>query len=177
MKNSFLNLFNEWLDSKKSRPENTWESYPYLKLVTVDTDWTFLFKSLNHIIKIKTSYMDGLKILELSTEILLINPNQYLFDEMFDKNKNSETWIKQLQALRFPLTTARDEQQEQKMIKLSWPVGSKVKFERRGDRSGVELKYFITSPADMIKLISSLERVYAEMNQDLHNSHSEIKIN
>ena len=48
---------------------------------------------------------------------------------------------------------------KEKLESLSWPYGSKIKFERRGDRAGIELKLFISSSSDLTKVISSLERV------------------
>ena len=49
------------------------------------------------------------------------------------------------------------------MLGLPWPYGSKLKFERRGDRAGIELKVFITSEADLIKTIAALEQVKSKI--------------
>ncbi len=107
----------------------------------------------------RPSFSEGLQMLELFTDLLLMDYSEALFL----KTDDLETWKCYLQNLRYPMTTYHDEAMKNKFQNLPWPNGAKTKFERRGDRAGVEFKFFISSEADLTKLIASLERVKAEL--------------
>lgn len=169
MNNRFLESFNLWLNSKKSRPPHTLLAYPFLKLVRKDEDWSLLNQCLDQVLHLKLSLSDGLKAIELFTEIILIENDSELKKQVLKNNADSSSWLKKLNELRYPLTSQRDEIFKSKLVDLPWPYGSKVKFERRGDRAGVELKSFISSSADITKIIASLERVKNQLLESEQN--------
>lgn len=107
------------------------------------------------------SFSEGLVILEWVTDLILMGHHE----ELFSATPNLESYKQHLKVLRFPEVTRRDEQLKSKMESWPWPQGSKVKFERRGDRAGVELKIFISSNTDMTKIMAALDRVQKEMSQ------------
>jgi hypothetical protein len=82
---------------------------------------------------------------------------------LFESSHDFSKWSESLKKLRYPQTSLRDESLKQKFESLPWPAGSKVKFERRGDKSGVELKIFISGQADVTKAVAALERVGQEL--------------
>jgi len=106
------------------------------------------------------SFSEGLQILEMLTDLVLMGHSEQLFLQQTDL----ATYKMHLKSLRYPQTTKRDEDLKTKLENLPWPYGSKVKFERRGDRAGVELKLFISSDVDLTKILASLERVKQELN-------------
>jgi hypothetical protein len=104
------------------------------------------------------SFTEGLNFLELATELILMGHTESLFES----NRDFTAWLENLKKLRFPQTAARDELLKQKFESLPWPAGAKIKFERRGDKAGVELKMFISNPSDVTKIMAALERVGQE---------------
>ena len=119
-----------------------------------------LFNKLaNDLVDQKPSYSEGLKMLELFTDLILMDYSEALF--LY--TDNLDTWKSYLLNLRYPMTTHHDDAMKNKFESLPWPNGVKTKFERRGDHAGIEIKFFVSSQADIIKLIASLERVKAEL--------------
>ena len=146
-----------WLEAKKVKGADL----VFLSALKTDLQWQLLFKALLQLIEARTSYTDSLKNLELISDLILMGHEETLFEQSHDFAK----WSVHLKALRYPTTTLRDDNLKAKLEKLPWPYGSKTKFERRGDRAGIELKMFITSEADLIKAISSLERVKEQISE------------
>ncbi len=108
---------------------------------------------------LKASFSETLQILETTSELILMGHNE----TVFEKAAALTAWKQHLKSLRYPHATKTDEELKSKLESLPWPYGSKVKFERRGDRSGVELKLFITSQADLTKITAALERVKEQL--------------
>lgn len=160
---------NEWLLSKNA-PQNPdspirYTDLQFLSLLNTEQIEFHSQKSFDYFNQFKTSYSDGIKILELLTEITLIQStqNQIDLESLYQDFHDTSSWLTQLKKKRFPVTSDRDSQLEKKMLGLPWPYGSKLKFERRGDRAGIELKVFITSEADLIKTIAALEQVKSKI--------------
>jgi hypothetical protein len=105
------------------------------------------------------SFTEGLAFLELCTDLILMGH----LEELFESSNQFATWSHKVKQLRYPQTSNRDETTKSILEKMPWPSGSKLKFERRGDKFGVELKVFISNPTDLNKVISALERVQSEM--------------
>ncbi len=118
-------------------------------------------KVANSMVGLQPSFSEGLQMLELVTDLILMDYG----DSLFLYTDNLDTWKTYLQNLRYPMTTHHDDALKNRFEKLPWPSGAKTKFERRGDRAGVEVRFFITSVADVTKMIASLERVQAELKQ------------
>lgn len=146
-----------WIEAKKVKGADL----VFLSPLKTDLQWQLLFKALLQLIEARTSYTESLRNLELISDLILMGHEETLFEQSHDIAK----WIPHLRALRYPATTQRDDVLKDKLEKLPWPYGSKTKFERRGDRAGIELKMFITSEADLIKAISSLERVKEQISE------------
>ncbi len=156
--NSLINgtsAIADWLMSKKIKSSDL---NPVLSFKT-DLHWKLFNKSILTLIDLKASYSESIKTIDLITDLILMGHSENLFEN----TSSFQNWADHLYQLRYPATVKRDQDLKQKFETLPWPYGSKTKFERRGDRSGVELKVFITSEADLIKVMSSLERVQQQM--------------
>lgn len=147
-----------WLASKNDQQS----PLPFVSLLKTDLQKAILQRVVEHFDLLRPSYSEGLKILELTTELILMNAH----NEIFKHSNSLAHWQIHLTQLRNPVTAQRDQILEKKMLALPWPFGSKIKFERRGDRAGVELKMFITSEADLIKAMAALERVKTDLKND-----------
>lgn len=118
-------------------------------------------KAADQITQLKPTYSEGLQLFEVLTDLVLMGHDEVLFEN----SALLDVYKKHLLSLRYPVTQNRDEDLKKKYEQLPWPAGAKIKFERRGDRAGVELKLFISNPTDLTKAIAALERVQQELNK------------
>ena len=146
-----LQSFNTWLESKKI----SIDQFPFIKLVKNNTDLSLWIHGLHTCSLLSFTFSETLQHMELLTDVLLMGHKEELFSQKLSK----DAWKAHVYKLRYPQTSQNDDELKQKLEKLPWPVGAKTKFERRGDRAGVEVKLFISSATDLTKIISSLERV------------------
>lgn len=107
------------------------------------------------------SFSEGISFLEKVADLIQMGHTENLLNE----SESFSSWEQALYKLRYPVTSERDEIAKKHFEQLPWPAGAKLKFERRGDRAGVEVRIFISSPTDITKVISSLERVQTGMKQ------------
>lgn len=140
-----------WFKSKKFKPGD----FAFLNILQTNTQKLAVANSLLKCQKFNASFTETQHALELVTELVMMN-----IELPIDSADTHLTqWMATLKALRYPYMTFSDQDLKSKLEALPWPYGAKVKFERRGDRAGIELKLFITSAADLTKSISALERV------------------
>lgn len=152
----FTRLKN-WLELKKSGLKKT----PFLGLIKTPEMHDQIEQIVDQLLQTKASFSEGIQILELSTELLLLEKKP-----AYSGNSTTE-WIQNLKILRYPSSHQIQKNKEDLFLKLPWPHGSKIKFERRGDRTGVELKCFISSEVDLTKMLAALERVQTELKNNL----------
>jgi hypothetical protein len=116
---------------------------PYLeKLNRVDTKNSPFSKS------------DGTQVFELLVELLMLNKNltRLLSLEL-------SQWLPILKRERFPITTTQNQNKEDQLKKFSWPLHSQAKWARKGDKSGVELKLFISNAQELERSLIKLEQL------------------
>jgi hypothetical protein len=140
-----------WAGEKKFKSSD----FSFLNLIKTDLEINNLSDAFIQCFKLSASFSDTIQILELCTELILINSE----NKILQNDGTVHNWKLVLKQLRYPQTTLSDSILKEKLESLAWPYGSKIKFERRGDRAGIELKLFISSSSDLTKVISSLERV------------------
>ncbi len=117
-----------------------------------------LNRLLHDIILFKLSKSIGTKVLELGIELLLMGKSA---DDISvtDGKTQGDQWLEKLQALRYPQSAERDSLEKDQMTSLPWPGMSQAKWTRQGDKTGVELKLFVSQPSDLKKYLQSLEKV------------------
>lgn len=148
--------FKTWSEDKKVKQSDL----VFIGALKTPVHLDLFHKVADQVLILGPSFSEGLQILELTTDLILMGHQEELFSHM----NSFETYKTHLKSLRYPQTTKRDEDLKIKLEALPWPYGSKVKFERRGDRAGVEVKLFISSEVDLTKILASLERVKQELN-------------
>lgn len=157
MENQSSVSFEQWQIEKKIKPSDLIFTQSLKSSIQKD-----LFNQTAELLaSLKPSFSEGLKILETVTDLILMGHNE----SIFENSKTLDIWKLHLQQLRFPHTTSQDVDLKTKLENLPWPSQSKVKFERRGDRAGVEVKLFISSSADLTKIISAFERIQTEFSK------------
>ena len=97
----------------------------------------------------------GIQILEMAGELILMEKD---IQDILNST-SAEIFLAEVKKRRFPQSTALDQTQEQWLKSLGWPSTSQTKWIRRGDKSGVELKLFFSTPLELQKNIVQLQRI------------------
>jgi hypothetical protein len=102
----------------------------------------------------------GAQALELATELLLLAQSWEAMAPGTDRQSGwVDEWLTKMKSLRFPVTAGRDQEQQNQLAELPWSKDFVTKWTRTGDKSGLEVKFMITSKSDLQKKLQSLERV------------------
>ena len=149
------NAFVLWTAEKKVKDSDL----QFVHLLKTPAQEQIFQQISNRVAALKPSFTEGLFVLETITELILMGHH----DDLFSHLDTLITYKNYIHGLRYPVTTSSDDLLKNKFQNLPWPPASKVKFERRGDRAGVEFKFFISSKTDIIKIIAAFERVQSEM--------------
>jgi hypothetical protein len=149
--------FEIWTSEKKLKESDL----VFTKALKINAQQDLFLKISHLVAALNPIFSEGLQIFETLTDLILMGHDEVLFL----KTDNLIHYKNHLKLLRYPNTVGFDQDLETKFKKYPWPFGSKIKFERRGDRAGVEVKFFVSSPTDLTKLIASLERVQLEMTK------------
>lgn len=147
--------FKTWAEQKKVKDQDL----VFQRALKFEAQRMLFERLADQMAQFSPSFSDGISFLEVATDLILMGYSETLFE----KCSNFTTWKNQLHGLRYPISTSRDLDLKQRFETLPWPYGSKVKFERRGDRAGVELRVFISSASDVIKIKAALERVQQDL--------------
>lgn len=118
------------------------------------------------ILMARPSKTEGIQILELLVDLILLEKSESLLQEAL-KGPTANLVLKNLKELRYPQTAARDQQQAQNQ--LNWPGQVTAKFQRRGDRSGYDLHFFASHPSELKKTLQQLEKVAEEWKSQSQN--------
>lgn len=147
--------FTTWALEKKVKQSDL----IFLRALTDPLHLDLFHKVADRVVLLRPTFSESLPLFEQLTDLILMGHAEELFLNL----ENLEAFRGHLKTLRYPHTSKRDDELKIKMEALPWPYGSKVKFERRGDRAGIELKVFISSDVDLTKIMASLERVQKEL--------------
>lgn len=139
--------FKEWAAEKKL---NVQDLAPLRLLKSVGEASPLLVKTLES----GLSKSEGCRALEIAIELFLQTKN---LDSLLQIP--NENWLNELYARRYKKTLAQDQDKESQLKGLPWPRHSQVKFVRRGDRSGLELKIFFSSQHDLKVALSALNHI------------------
>ena len=149
--------FKTWQEAKKVKEQDL----IFTRAVKASIHLELLARVSNKMAQFQPSFSEGLAFLETATDLILMGH----LDLHCERATDFASWNVYLRNLRYPQTRQRDDQDKDRFEKLPWPYGSKVKFERRGDKAGVELKLFISTASDLTKILASLERVQQDLNK------------
>jgi hypothetical protein len=150
--------FRRWCAEKKVGPQDL------SPLLSAKSDLKPLFLK---ILKLGLSKSQGMQALELGVELLLMgfSPTDLKLAEEDDGSLSADAWLEELKRKRYPETFSRDEKAEKQMKSLPWPGSSQARWVRQGDKSGIELKIFVSQPSDLKKYMQSLSKVQNLLEQ------------
>lgn len=118
------------------------------------------------ILNLGLSKSQGAQALETAIELLLMGISETdLQLSVSEESFQAEAWLELLKRKRFPEAFARDTAAQENMKNLPWPGSSQARWTRYGDKSGIELKIFVSNPSDLKKHMQSLSRVQDLMDQ------------
>lgn len=126
------------------------------------SDLTPLQPALLKVAGLQLSRSQGAQIVELITECALLKTDA---SQWIKNSSSSADWMQSLNALRFPQTLGRDSERQNKLL-LGWPKTFATRWLRQGDRSGVEVKFFVSSKRELAEKISSLTRVHEGLSDE-----------
>jgi hypothetical protein len=115
--------------------------------------------ALNTFSELNPSRATGAQILELLTECILMNMPVVDF---FKGVKSSQEILDKLQQLRYPQTLERDHEKK-KVLSSPWPKTFTTRWQRQGDRSGLDVRFFVASKRELAEKIESLKRVHDDL--------------
>ncbi len=81
-----------------------------------------------------------------------------------------QQWLTALKKWRFPLQTKLQNKEEHIISKIHWPANSQAKWIQKGDRSGIELKFFFSHTQELDRILQKLETI-----NDSFKTNDEIK--
>lgn len=111
----------------------------------------------------KLSRQDGIKALELWTELVL---NQIPADELGQKlDETQAAWLERLKTLRYPQTSQQDNIAKSWLLSKQWPRGLHLRWVRTGDQSGVELKIILRRNQDLQSLVKTIPVLEQTLNE------------
>jgi len=99
------------------------------------------------------SHSQGVQILDLAGELLLMNKNIKPVLE-----KNPEQLIKKLREMRFPESFLREKRKREILEKLGGSIHTQ--WVREKDRTGVQIQFKSFSPQDLKQKIEKLKELY-----------------
>jgi len=121
-------------------------------------------QALNAIASNNLSRSYACLIIELIVDCLLLKHNE---DELLPppvKENLGTAWVDKLKELRFAETNKKDDEKKRRWARLPWTKDFQTKWFRRGDQSGMEVRFTISSKSDFDRKMQSLERILDECN-------------
>lgn len=120
---------------------------------------------LDEIPKRELSRREGARALELLVELFLMNI-PFLAPDL-----NRDRWLTSLQKLRYPQTELSDNSAQTWISGQIWPKQSQIRWVRRGDRAGLEVKMLIQRPRDLQKSVERLQQIFDEAPESVWPRH------
>ena len=117
---------------------------------------------LSWIAEYRPSYSQGVEILELSGELLLMGQ---LPLDIFQNSKEPATLLQKLKKLRYPLSVGKEEERSEYLKKLPWPRGLKGKWIRWNDKSGLHIHFQAFSFRELSEKIKAMETLYKQLKK------------
>lgn len=106
------------------------------------------------------------QILELAVELVLLdNPWEELAPPEDKKPNWVDYWLIHLRERRYPVTLQKDNEEKNKLSDLPWSKEFSTKWSRTGDKSGLEVKFMLTSKADLEKKLQTLQRIHESWSE------------
>ena len=147
--------FCKWMEEKKLSPSEL----SILKLLSKEQAQSLL----NWIALARPSHSLGVEILELSSELLLMDK---LEENVFQTIRQPKVLLKKLKKWRYPLSLGEDERKSKYIQTLSWPKEMKGQWVRQNDKSGLTVRLTAFSLKNLEEKIEFLKFLHQKIKKD-----------
>ncbi len=151
--------FLDWCAEHSLSPRDLFPLLSLTKLQSVEQD-------LKKISSLALSRNLGAQILELAVECRLLS----LLEPSQSSMSTGDEWLQQLKAKRYPQTARSDSEKQKKMLELPWPKDFQLRWQRQGDRSGLEVKFFVSHEKELPKFTQLLQQTIQKIKADSHDT-------
>ncbi len=141
--------FQIWCSKKDIFPKDI----EILRSVEISTEQTWI---LNAIASSSASKSTAVQILEFSLELLGMGTSLTDLQSLF--SGSPETCLNEVKKIRFPMNHKILSENQKKLESLTTINGVEVKWKRKGDQSGLELRIFAENEVSLNKKIKSIEK-------------------
>jgi len=112
--------------------------------------------ALAHFVGLRMSKSQIVEACELFNELYEMRPFE------LPRNLDRDQVLNFLREARFPESLKKDSDRQRLVKSKKWPLKSNVKWSRQGDLSGIEIKLFLTSPAEFKRALHDLNQIEVE---------------
>ena len=151
--------FQQWVKNKKLTAF-------HLSLLTEFSDMQILQALLSWIGRNRPSHSQGVQVLELAGELLLMG---IPLDAVFETSQKPEILLKKLKKLRHPLASKKEEQKANIVQAFPWPEQMNGRWIRQNDRTGLEVQFRCFSTKEFKQKIQSLQHIVRHMEEKKQN--------
>lgn len=102
------------------------------------------------------SHSLGMKALELGVELLLMGVQ---VDEILQSNISPEEIVQTMEQKRKPLSASSDQIKKRKLKKIIWPSHVNAQWQRKGDKSGLEIKIWCQNQKELEEKTNIIHRM------------------
>jgi len=143
--------FVNWASEKDLNPKDF--------RVFLNTESENIFKLLSLVVKVMATKSNGLRIIDLSLDLLA--HNKVTFEEL-NKFTSDQKLLKFLNKKRFSQTIKNDEDLNNRFLKVDLIKDAKVSTFRSGDHNEIKLEVNALNPEDLIK---KLDKIKAKIDE------------
>ena len=147
--------FHKWAKDKQLKPKD-------LTIVTEFKNISSLKPLLQWIESHKPTHSQGIQILELGGELLLMNKP---FHSLLEKERKASSLIERLKKLRLVESCSRDDKKSKIVSSLAWSHSIKAKWIRQNDRGALSIHFQSFSLRDFQQKIQKLSSVYKQLSE------------
>ncbi len=151
--------FLDWCAEHSLSPRDL---FPLLSLTNLQS----VEEALKRISSLALSRNLGAQILELAVECRLLS----LSESSESCASTGDEWLQQLKAKRYPQTAFSDSEKQKKMLELPWPKDFQLRWQRQGDRSGLEVKFFVSHEKELPKFTQLLQQTIQKIEVDSNDT-------
>lgn len=150
--------FQQWCNKKQLMPND-------LAILNSFEETTELSAVLEKIVDLNASKSKGIEILELASELILMNQSENVTEALTSFN-TADTLLTKLRRLRKPVFSTQMDLQKQKLNQLSWPANTQAQWQNSGDQSRLELKLSSSGPDDLKNKLHQLTKMCEKMKDE-----------
>lgn len=113
----------------------------------------------------RLSKQEGLRALELLLELALMGLVSQVEEVLTTASKSNQEWIEKLQLLRMPKVGSQDRSAKEWIDTQVWPKPAQIRWHRQGDKSGLEIRFWVNQLEDLNSTRQSLETIESRIHE------------